>query len=282
MNAVFKYSVIRFRPFAETEEFANIGVVVTRLNDGLLAYKLAPRRFPRVKHFFDQIAYEAYDEVIAYLDVELSRATEFLPTFTKMAGGAIFDDLVRRRESSVVFSQPRIVEYHLELDDVVEKLYGRFVKRDVVVSSREELLVKDIRRELRRAGINYFHSIRLNDDVVPVNFPLAFDKGKELRAIKPLAFSQKSPLAVLDHGAHWRKRLGILIDRQRIMPGNVLIAVEPPPPNSDHSMMDAFEFARSELELLPFEVVSACSGQFLNDEVIKFAKQSVSNDPIFQ
>lgn len=278
--SVFKYSVIRFRPFAETEEFANIGVIVTRVIDGKIGFKLAPRRFTRIRQFFDQVAYDAYDDVISYLQIELGRAAEYLPKFSTMHGSEIFNDVTRRRESSILFSNPRVTEHDIELDDLIDKFYDRFVKRENVTYSREEFLVRDIRRELRRAGINYFKSVKLNDDVVPVSFPLAY-QAAELRAIKPLAFSQKSPMSVLDHGAHWRRRLGLLLDRRRISPGNVLLAVEPPPAGADISTMEAFDVARKDLSALPFKVIDVRDGNYVNHDVISFARHSVEAKPFF-
>lgn len=245
-----------------------------------MGYKLAPRRFTRIKNFFDQVAYEAYDDVIAYLRIELARSAEFLPTFSNLNGSEIFNDLIRRRESSVLFSNPRITERDMDLEELVDKFYDRFVKRENITYSREDVLVRDIRRELNRWGIKNFKSIRLNDDVVPVNFPLAH-QGLFLRAIKPLAFSQKSPISVLDHGAHWRQRLGLLLERGRISPGNVLLAVEPPPIGAEDSMLEAFDVARRDLSTLPFEVIDVCNGDFVNHQVVEFARETPDSRPLF-
>lgn len=48
-----QYKIVRFTPYVETEEFANVGVVLYCPATGVLDYKLAPKRFGRVTSFFD-------------------------------------------------------------------------------------------------------------------------------------------------------------------------------------------------------------------------------------
>ncbi|MER2494051.1 DUF3037 domain-containing protein [Catenovulum sediminis] len=44
-NTQCMYVVVRFMPFAETREFANVGVVVIAPKLGLYEFKLAPKSF---------------------------------------------------------------------------------------------------------------------------------------------------------------------------------------------------------------------------------------------
>lgn len=44
---------MRFRPYAETGEFANIGVIVFDIENDEADFRLANRRFARIGHFFD-------------------------------------------------------------------------------------------------------------------------------------------------------------------------------------------------------------------------------------
>jgi hypothetical protein len=41
-NAVYQYAVVRFMPFIETREFANVGVVLIAPKTGKFLFKLAP------------------------------------------------------------------------------------------------------------------------------------------------------------------------------------------------------------------------------------------------
>lgn len=274
MSMVVRYSIIRFRPFAETGEFANFGVIALRLSDGDMRFKLAPRRFPRVKGFFDDNAYKAYEDAVKIMELELSRLTDFLPRIPNFKGVDAFNELVRLRESSVIFSEPRVADFQEDLESVVEKLFNRFVRRDTAIQTREDLLTRNIRRALRSAGVRGFHAKRLEDDLVPVNFPLAFE-AETFKAIKPLAFSQKVPLSVLDHGAHWRRRFDILLDKGKLFAGDVLIAVEPPKFDEEGSLTEAYGLALDEVRTLPFQVVEAEDEALVGPEIIEFAKVAI-------
>lgn len=46
------YSIVRFAPFAETEEFANVGIVLSAPAIRRMEYRLASENLERVNHFF--------------------------------------------------------------------------------------------------------------------------------------------------------------------------------------------------------------------------------------
>lgn len=274
MTEIYRYSVIRFRPYAETGEFANIGILLVSLKSGELGFELAPRRFPRVRGFFDAAVHEAYSGAISSLQVELARATEYLPANYGNEGEAIFDAITERRESSIIFSESRVIQGQ-GLQPTLDRLFTRLVRRDFASSDTAEVvLTRDIRLALRRYGVREFKAVRLDDDVVPVVFPLAY-RGSELRAIKPLAFTQKNPLSVFDYGAHWKRRLEYLLQKRKVAERNVLLAIEPPPLDSDHRMHDAFSTAINELKTLPFPVEIGESSGRVNPKIIEFAQDSI-------
>lgn len=280
MTGVLKYAVIRFRPFAETGEFANIGVIVMRVLDGEMRFKLAPRRFARVKGFFDDVAYKAYDDVIPVLEEELSRLTDFLPHFPNFRGSDSFDELVRIRESSIVFSEARFIDAHYGLSEAAERLFARFVRREAAPQTPEASLTRSIRRALREAGVRGFHSYRLDDDLVPMSFPFALERGT-LRAIKPVAFTQRMPMALVDHGAHWRRRFEVLLAKGKLKEGNILLAVEPPKQDEDGALDDAYNLALAEVRKLPFEIVEAEPGQEARREIVQFAERVTKQNNFF-
>ena len=72
MSYYCQYKIIRFTPFVETEEFANIGVVVYCPSTGLVSFKLAPSRFGRITQFFKGMDAQVYTLAIKNLDSELS------------------------------------------------------------------------------------------------------------------------------------------------------------------------------------------------------------------
>lgn len=87
-NVQCMYAVVRFMPFAETREFANVGVVVIAPKFGLYDFKLAPQKLvpqkfaPQklglVTQFFDDLDGMVYKYAIEGFEAELERVRNYL------------------------------------------------------------------------------------------------------------------------------------------------------------------------------------------------------------
>ncbi|OHC94888.1 MAG: hypothetical protein A3H25_01785 [Sphingomonadales bacterium RIFCSPLOWO2_12_FULL_63_15] len=273
MSAIYQYSIIRFLPFADLGEFANIGIVALDTQNKILQFRLARRRFRRLREFFGEDAYRAYGAAIEHLRLELASLTAGNGFWTNWEPERAFSHLTRRHESSIVFSDVRTLLSKDYVGDVVDTLFTRLIERQ-----RQEAhdldLIKDIRHELIANGIKGFRAIRVADEVVPVTFPLAHRNG-ELNAIQPMVFTQKTPLAVFDHGTMWKRRLSYLLDRGKIGDKSVLLAIDPPPADASTSLLSAYGEAMNEINSLPFEAVTAEVGGRINHRIIEFAEAAI-------
>lgn len=274
MGRFYRYSIIRFRPYAETGEFANIGLIAFDLETEQAKFQLANKRFARIGHFFDPIAHAAYSQAIENLRIELPRLIEFVPEALNRAPHDQFADLFGSRESSILFSVPRVMKSEENLERVVESLFNRFVRREFEKSNDPELsLTKDIRHALHNRGIKHFKSMTIEDDIVPVRFPLGH-RAAVVSAIKPLAFAQKNPMHILDYGAHWLKRLSYHLKKGNIADDSVFLVVQGPSQYDDDKHDEAYDLALEELRKLPFHITRADeSHDVLNDHLINFVNQ---------
>lgn len=280
MSHIYRYSIIRFRPSADTGEFANIGIVVLDLDAQRIAYKLAPKRFTRINGFFDKEAYKAYQAITANLHDELGRFAGLIATGWDLAATEIFAELIAPRESSILFSAPRIMQADDWVEDVTTRLFDRLVKREQTTPTHpEQQLTQGIRNALHRNGLRQFKNLAVDDDVIPVRFPLGIQRST-IRAIQPLAFSQKTPMAVFDHGAQWRQRLAYLLDKGKILPHHILMAIEAPDADGDPAIQDAYHATRADLAKLPLPIVEATPDGTINPAVIAFARQAMSSYPL--
>jgi len=272
MSGLYRYSVIRFRPFAETGEFVNVGVIVLDAETGQIAYALAPQHSPRIRGFFDTPVHGAYAAAITLLELELSRLKEMV-VIDQHLGRVLFDETIRRRESSIAFGSPGALQSAEPLQAAADRLFGQHVRLSPASPERgEKALTKRIRDALHRRGLEHFKAVRIEDAIVPVEFPFGYRNGT-LHAIKPIAFAQKSPLAIFDHGASWRKRFDYLREQAKIEDRHLLIALQPPAPDAGAAIQEAYGRARDELSPLPFDLVEADEGDELNDRVIAFARR---------
>jgi hypothetical protein len=270
MSAIYQYSIIRFLPYADLGEFANIGIVALDSENRILQFRLARARFRRLREFFGEDAYRAYGSAIEHLRLELASVATGDGFWTNWEPVKAFAHLTRRHESSIVFSEVRTLLSKDHIGDVVDALFTRLIERQRQ-EGHDLDLIKDIRHELVANGIKGFRAIRVADDVVPVTFPLAHRNGT-LNAIQPMVFTQKTPLAVFDHGAMWKRRLSYLLNQGKIEDNSILLAIDPPVIDASRALQSAYAEAMNEIRSLPFEAVTAEVSGRINHRIIEFAE----------
>jgi len=243
MTHVARYSIIRFLPYAETEEFANVGIVMSAPTARYFDFQLS-NKWRRLSGFFDKLDRRVFAQGAAAFSEELARTRD-------MAGQAsaqwVFDDLVRPREALFRFSAVRAVMVESPQAKLNE-LFDYYVEHDFVTPEyQEKLIEKAVRGVLRREGLgDRFQSAKLGVDGLQFKVPFAeLDAdGKVLRVIKPMHLAYDDPLRILDHGNQWLGRLRHL-ERVNAMPRSLLLAVTQPPADTDR--FDAFEEVRRDL-----------------------------------
>lgn len=271
MNKVYKYSIIRFQPLPYTGEFANIGILIFDETDKELGYRLARKRFARLKDFFGEQAYFSYAAAIDHLRMELTNLIDGDGFRSMREPGKTFDYLTRRNESTLIFSETRRLVSAESLDVVVDDLFSVLVMRQRQ-DSHDLSLVREIRQRLVARGIRGFKTIRLEDPIVPITLPLA-NNFADIKAIHPVVFSQKTPLGVFDHGVLWKKRLQYHLENNNLTEKSVLIAIDDMGDEIGGSMRGAVSEAISEISSLPFDVVTTSNNQNFERKIFDFAEK---------
>ena len=228
-----QYSIIRFLPYAETGEFANVGVVLACPEIGFLDAELMPiQRTKRITDFFDALDARIYREAIKYLRTELNQTREFVASLgaTRYQDtAASFFELIRPREALLRFGPARTI-LASSPDLMLRKLFSHFVERDFATKEyHEEVLNKGVANILARASLkSYFDAEVVGDDTVSVRFPFV-NRGQNgpTLAIKPLHLAKDEPSKIIDHGGHWVDRIRRL-KKHQLIPQGVLFAIESP------------------------------------------------------
>lgn len=248
-----RYSIIRFLPYAETEEFANVGVAMFAPTARYFDFRLS-NRWRRIGAFFDTLDRRVFAEGVRAFQEELARTRDMVGQFAD--GGAsgqglaqrVFEDLVRPREALFRFSSVRAV-----MTDAPEAklavLFDRYVLHDFATPEYHEALIeRAVRGVLRREGLGErFHRAKLGTGVLQFAVPFAEldTAGRAHRVIKPMHLAYDDPVRILDHGNQWLGRLRHL-GRVKALPEAMLLAVTEPPANTDRHA--AFEEVRRDLE----------------------------------
>lgn len=251
-----QYAIVRFAPFVETGEFANVGIIMIAPKQRFFAFQLELKRYGRITRFFEDVDAKLYRRTLYNLKDELERVTNVLkehdfdrPLKTNDIdfANALFNEVVRTRETIVRFSEVRTVL----ADDPREKfeeLFAFYVERNFVTKKyQEKLLENDVRKLLYQTDMGKrFEKEKLGDHNYHVIFPFVrSDVDEPAKVIKPLHLGHDEPTKIYDHGAAWINRINRLKGKF-LEPKRVLFTLAGPDSNDDR--LDAYHDIEVELK----------------------------------
>lgn len=269
-----QYALLRFRPFVETGEFANVGVVMMAPEARFFGFRLL-KRYGRITQFFHQLDRKVYLEGRELFKEELDRFTGEVRRLALDGRKTqpdiplarnLFNELVRPREAMLQFAEQRVVLADNPKEKLVQ-LFDHYIERNFVTKEyQERLLENTVRRLLFRGQIGaQYRPEKIGTPDFTVNFPFVLmADGKAQRIIKPLYLAQGDTTKILNHGGQWVDKLRRLRKRNAL-PKDVLFPVTAP--QTDTKTYDAFTEIRDDLVTIDVQVVPA------NDEngILKFA-----------
>lgn len=268
------YALLRFRPFVETGEFANVGVVLMAPDAGFFGYRLLTH-YSRITRFFHQLDRGVYLRGRGLFKQEVDRFAADLrrlalgeghPTLDLPLADQLFTEFVRPREAMLQFDDQRIAL----ADDPQAKLdalFDHYIERNFVNREYQERLLETMVRKLlvgRQLGAAY-RAEKVGNPEFTVNFPFVHrHDGRADRIIKPLYLAQDDSTKLLTHGGQWVDKVRRLRKRDAL-PEAVLFPVKAPA--RDTKPYQAFEEICEDLQAIGVTVVAA------NDEesILQFA-----------
>jgi len=261
-----QYAIIRFAPFIETGEFANVGIIMMAHKARYFGFKLQTRRYGRITNFFKELDAKVFRSAMNDLNEELERVHGVLKVHgfdrhlkendANFANG-IFAEVLRPRESIVRFSEPRAVLAD-EPKETLKELFAYYVERNFVTKEyRETVLEKGMRRLLFQSEVGErFQRKRIGDDEFSVTFPFVETLDEvPTKIIKPLNLAQDDSTNILEHGGKWMFRMNEL-KKRHVLPERVLLAVDGPAGGGrrDNAYHEAVEMlGDTGVTVLPYE-----------------------------
>lgn len=261
-----QYALLRFRPFVETGEFANVGVVLLCPEVRFFGYKLL-KTYARVTQFFHQLDRRVYLNGKALFVEELDRFAGHLRKVSLEGrkrepdldlATRLFAELTRPRDAMLQFDDRRLV---LAADPkaTLAELFDHYVDRGFVTKTyQERLLDNSVRRMLFSIDPTEalrFQPGKIEADNFVVNFPFVQRTGQAItRVIKPLYLGHDDSTRVLTHGGQWVDKVTRL-RRRKALPASVLFPLAAPPAGGP--AYAAFEEIREDLLRADVEVVAA-------------------------
>jgi hypothetical protein len=244
---ICKYSIIRFQPLVETEEFANVGIVLYVPTTRNLHFKLlSAREHERITHFFRPLNKAIYTATLHIMRAELERVQNLL---THASSGKIdfYDELIRPREDIIQYSKNRVL-YSTDINQTINDLFEHYVKRDFAHNEQHE---EEMRKRIHGLLINCGLQGRFKNDYIgdetkyKVNLP--FVGRNRQAAIKPIHFRHPDSNQLINHGVEWMGKITQLKRHKLIEPKNVLFTYSPPE-NQRGVLFDAFNDVKNQIE----------------------------------
>lgn len=235
MKLTCNYAIARFLPYAVTEEFVNIGVLLHCHETGFLDFRLTNRR-KRITGFFPELdgalyrdAFQAFrDDLQAAIPRNHDSRQMLLPG---QGTAALFSELVRPRESLFRFDSAKTVltdNPQLKL----EELYNFFVERQFARDKeyQETIMTHHLRRLfLSQAGrASMFRQGTLGNELYSVSVPFLLQEAvRPLKAIKPLDLNKETSTRIIEHGDQWLNRI-VRLREIGCLPDQMLFPVDEP------------------------------------------------------
>ena len=265
-----RYAIVRFLPYPETGEFANVGVVLCCPATGFLGYRIQDRRYARITAFFEHLQGRTYLRATAIMKQELDRVAALLAAQSQPTPATVrhmFEALVHPREAMIRFSESRALLAE-DPATAVDKLFAQYVEYDFVQKeSHEKDMERRVSELLRPLPLTApFKPGEVGNDDIHARFPLVqAEEGRLIKAIKPLYLAQDEPNKIYEHGDRWVAKVQRL-RRARLLPEKVLFPLHAPD-ESDRKRYNAYATIRDDLSRLGAAVAA------LQDEesIVQFA-----------
>lgn len=269
MSIACQYAIVRFLPYMETGEFANIGVLAFAPKTGYLDFKLAPAAFPRVSRFFAELDKKVYTRAVTGFSEELAEVRTIAGALWGKDLATFGQEVARPRESLIRFSEMRVLMTE-DPAEALEALYERYVGRNFINKERrEQVMVDAIKRQLRTKNLQQFYKqYTFKEDYRKIQFPLVWNGEARHSIIKPLTLDQDDPSKLVEHADEWKRKIQWLLERNRIRQDELIIPIEPPTGGNDE-LKDAYRVAERDLDELGVGLV-----QFTDTaKIMEFARQ---------
>ena len=232
---VCQYAIVRFLPYLETGEFANVGIVLLCPETGYFDFRML-NKARRINAFFEELKVNLYRDAKNGFLKELERIQQFVQhtnihkNLTQSLVNNIFADLTRPREVMMRFDavRPLLTDNPTQK---LEELFAFYVERDFVTPVYQEgLIEKNVRNVLKAADlISKYKKETLGDkEAYHATFPFVYmENGVARRVIKPLNLAQDDPAQIFDHGWAWLGKIKKLRDMS-LLHDDVMLAVKSP------------------------------------------------------
>ncbi|AYF32314.1 DUF3037 domain-containing protein [Vreelandella alkaliphila] len=237
MSIICNYAVLRFQPYPETGEFANLGIVMI-CNNGQFLEMIETRTRKRVTNFFDKLDPAIFTSARQAFAKEIHRVAELAnnhPHDVAFQLG-LFKHLTAPSETMFRFSKPGTIATS-DPQATLSELFNRYVCHEFAHREDTETKLKRSINNLLRTNFSdrTYREEKLGDELYHVTFPFVWHSGGiTAQAIRPLSFDLDDTKSIIDKGDRWIMQMNRLAKHGGIPSDTVFICKEPKGNNADH------------------------------------------------
>ena len=245
------YAIVQFRPYRETEEFANVGVVMCAPKAGFFDYRIETKTFSRVTKFFDQLDFRLPRMVTGFVVDELQRVKEMAHCIGEPeAAFRLFHQATKAKEGLIYFSQVKPALVDGDLAQYLDELYQHHVHHSFAKQpSATERLEVTMRNLLEQHDLRKHYQLRNLEDglgLVKARVPFTHQKDDNtMKAIRPLSLAFSTPHKIVEDAEQWAARFKRLFKAGILIPENVIMPIEQPQDCDDKTILLAVNMANT-------------------------------------
>lgn len=228
-----RFAVVRFMPYVQTREFANIGIILTCPKTGYFNYKIEPK-YGRLSNFFQHFSGTVYRAATHAFSNELERIKQVLQSdyWQPDEFRAALNHIARPREAIILTSEIGVTSATSE-EQELNRLFDYYVYHSFAKNQPEALLTKDIQRMVRGLKTThpfYYEETLGNKEGFHAKLPIVqkADSGQVLKIIKPIYFGQKDPAEIYHKSDTWLSKIKRLRQQGYIEHPAILFPYMPP------------------------------------------------------
>lgn len=226
-----RFAVIRFMPYIQTREFANIGVILTCPRTGYFNYQIE-HRYSRLSKFFNHFNAQIYKAVTQAFADELERIKEIATHATPEQVRAMLDHIARPREAVILTGQVGAT-IAPNPDNELTRLFAYYVNHDFAEKQHGEAeLTKTIQSLVRqvKARFPFKEELLGNPAGFHARLPLVQkeNNGEIRKIIKPIYFGQKDPADIYHKSDKWIASIKRFKNQGIIKSPEILFAYQAP------------------------------------------------------
>jgi len=230
MKQPILYSFVKFKPYIETGEFVNVGLLMCEPEKRKLTYQLVAKNDKRVNNFFYRSS--IFNNIRDTINEELQYITSQVFNCTPQEMATFFHHYIDVKEGIVQYSNAAIGL----VDDpqaYFNDLYTKYIHLAGVKPENQETIMVKHFKELFKAEddvvLSNYRQHTVRGELAKFTLPLALkeENGQEiLKAVKPLAFDQIESPSMIEYCDNWVSKINRANEEGLLKKENILFALD--------------------------------------------------------